>query len=939
MKLVAKVTQSGIARMLGSALVLAVLVSSTGLSLADWGPNRYEVVVRVFEGDPTNNVRVAGASLLMVADDRSNPDHGVAGTTDANGTYVFYVYRGSYNLEIRHPNYNGRDYYGGIFANYQLDASLIPLAQPNPTPTPTPSPVDGACLPTPPRGKPLFNVMPLGNGEGCTDYPMLTVDNVTRGGSGHSVNAQPGDMVRFYVYVHNGTVDYPENEAQNAMVRVGAHGGNLTGTANIYAEAWADNADLINSAQKGGDASVQMGNGNSLEFISGSAKIYGRNFSSPSGASDSIIAGGIGLGNIRGCYDFLKWVTFDARVIGETPAPTPTPTPQPIPTPTPTPGPTPTLAFSKTVRNVSDNQSGFVETTNADPGEQVEFQLTGTITGTIHNVVVTDALPAGLSYVDGSARLNGAPVAVVNGSVNVGTASDTTGNITFRATVAGEGSFAVGSTSVVNTATVTSSIGNRSDIATVVVTKAAPQVPTPTPTPTPTIAFTKSVRNVSANQPEFVDSTSANFGDQVEFQLKTTVTNTVTNIKISDVLPSGLSYVTNSLRLEGTDAGNDLGNINIGTLTAATRNVTFRATVAGEGSFQSGTTVLTNTANLSSSSGNLADTARVTVTKNVTPPPTPTPTPTPNPSPSRARLDIEKEVRNLSDGSNSSYRESVHARKDETVEFRIVIENTSNRTADNVRLSDDLPSQLEYIDDSLRIDGSRSNLDIFDHDANLGDLRRDDSITVTFRARVKTVTQNRTVTNEATARASNAGSVNDEAEVVLVAVQGGSVDINLSKRAWNNTQNRDATTTVARAGDLITYTLAVENRGSSDSLNFVFEDNIADILQLADLQSFSGANYNAGNQTLTWPSVTVPDGSRVEKQFTVRVKSPVPTGTDYVMTNIFGNDVKVRVQQPFVAPSTGAGTTVSLFLSTFSVAGYFLYRRWKQGKLTLALAK
>jgi uncharacterized repeat protein (TIGR01451 family) len=169
----------------------------------------------------------------------------------------------------------------------------------------------------------------------------------------------------------------------------------------------------------------------------------------------------------------------------------------------------------------------------------------------------------------------------------------------------------------------------------------------------------------------------------------------------------------------------------------------------------------------------------------------------------------------------------------------------------------------------------------------------------------------------------------------LIAVLGGSIDINLSKRAYNTTQNRDATTSTARKGDVITYTLSAHNSGSSTASNFVFEDNIADVLQLAELVNYPGATYNSNTHTLTWQSVNISSGSTAEKTFTVRVKNPVPTNTDYVMTNIFGNQVDVLVERPFVAPPTGATSTISFVLALISVFGFFLYRRFKAGKIAL----
>lgn len=454
-----------------------------------------------------------------------------------------------------------------------------------------------------------------------------------------------------------------------------------------------------------------------------------------------------------------------------------------------------------------------------------------------------------------------------------------------------------------------------------------PVNPPPPPAPTPTINLEKVVRNVSNNQSQFVKTTSAEFGDQVEFQLRVTATATVNNIVLSDVLPTRLVYVNNSLRLEGAAAGNNLNNIVVGTMTNATKSVTFRATVADSAQFSGGQTTLVNTANLTSSAGNDTDTASVTVNKTTVTPPPPPPV-NPPPPPANPILSIQKTVRNATIAPNSNFVESVEARKDEQVEFKIVVTNTSATTANDVRVQDVLPSNptLTYVAGTLKIDGVNSTGDIFGSNIGLGNLTQNQSKTLTFMAKVPAVTSHSTATNLAKAWASNAGQVTDTAQVLMIPVQSGTVNLNLSKRAYNNTRNADATTVTAKASDVITYTLKVQNTGTVDAPGFIFEDNLADILQLSELTSYTGATYDANTKNLVWPAQVIPAGGVVEKTFTVRVKNPIPTGTDYVMTNVFGNEVRVPVDRGFVAPATGAASTMSLVFALISVAGFAGYR-------------
>ncbi|MBX4187918.1 MAG: DUF11 domain-containing protein [Candidatus Doudnabacteria bacterium] len=926
MKFVTKVTQSGIARAMASALVLATIISSTGLIMANWGPDRREVVVSVFNGAPGITNGVANAEVKFVATDSSNPDNGVTVTTNANGEYTVNLMQGEYRIETRHPEYYPDNTNILIVNDAFIDISLLPMTTP-PSPTPTPPPTGGNCFPLPPRGQPLLNIWPISeSGSECTDLPLLAGKNITDGGSYASntnINANEGDVLRFRLYVHNGTVDYPDNEAFNVIAK--AILPSASGT--VRAEAWADNASAISSEQKGGNVNISLGSDEYLEFISGSTKVYA-NQNGPveiGGGSDSVVTSGQGLGNMRGCFEFLRQVTFEVRVkkniptptpVPPPPAPTPTPVPPPpAPTPTPVPpppAPLPTVSFEKLVRNLSDNQTSYSKAVNAEPGEQVEFQLRVTTTETVNNITIDDMLPARLNFVDGSLTIDGS-ASIGNNlrSITVGTQSNVTKFVRFKANVSQADQFSEGATTLTNIANLFSSVGSRNDYANVVVIKTVPPV-------TPTIDVQKLVRNVSDNEANFVESTNANFGEQVEFQIKVTSTGTVHNVKIDDDLPSNLTYINNSLRLDGADAGNDINNVIIGSMTSTTKIVTFRATVADEGQFNVGTTTLTNVANLSSSIGSDSDTARVVVTRT-----------SGGGGSSSARLKIEKTVRNVSVNSSSSFTDSVDARRGETVEFRIVVTNTGSRTANNVTLEDILPTNptFTYESGSLRIDGRSSNEDIFGDEGDLGDIDRGDSVTVIFRSVVPSFSSNTTVTNKATADASNTGSVSDTANVRLITVFGGNVNLVLSKKAYNVTQNRDATTVTARRGDVITYTLVVENTGSSTAQNYVFQDNLADILQLADMNGFAPANFDSAAKTLTWPSVDISGNSKVERSFSVKVKNPIPSGTDYVMTNFFGNEVRVNVERPFVAPPTGTASTLSFVFALATVGGYFFYRR------------
>lgn len=165
-----------------------------------------------------------------------------------------------------------------------------------------------------------------------------------------------------------------------------------------------------------------------------------------------------------------------------------------------------------------------------------------------------------------------------------------------------------------------------------------------------------------------------------------------------------------------------------------------------------------------------------------------------------------------------------------------------------------------------------------------------------------------------------------------------------SKKARNITAHiEDANNTTASAGDEITYTLFVKNKGKADISDVPVSENISDILDYADV-----VNLNGGKQgdhgIISWPNQKVRAGATIQEQFTVRVKDPIPQTPasssdpghfDLTMTNVYGNTVTIKLPgspaktAEAVAgslPNTGPGTTLVAGFGITVVVGYFLAR-------------
>lgn len=155
-----------------------------------------------------------------------------------------------------------------------------------------------------------------------------------------------------------------------------------------------------------------------------------------------------------------------------------------------------------------------------------------------------------------------------------------------------------------------------------------------------------------------------------------------------------------------------------------------------------------------------------------------------------------------------------------------------------------------------------------------------------------------------------------------------------SKTAYNVTQGVNATAVAARAGDVINFTLGYAN-SSPNSETLAIEDDVTDVLYAADITDLGGASLVGS--TLRFPSVFVPANSRIDRQFSVKIKS-LPAGTaDTLLSNSFGNGIDIRletsgkagtVKGAFVAPPTGVSEYLPALMALFFTASLFWIKKY-----------
>ncbi|MBI4049992.1 MAG: DUF11 domain-containing protein [Candidatus Doudnabacteria bacterium] len=305
-------------------------------------------------------------------------------------------------------------------------------------------------------------------------------------------------------------------------------------------------------------------------------------------------------------------------------------------------------------------------------------------------------------------------------------------------------------------------------------------------------------------------------------------------------------------------------------------------------------------------------------------------------------LGITKRVLNVSRGE-TTYQSSTNASPGERVRFEVRATTSGNASQSNVIVRDVIPtSQLNLVGGTLLLNGANvSNMeaDFLGSGRNIGSRSPGSTDVFVFDALVAgsgafsgTIT---TVTNTANVRSDQVGTRQAQAQVNVQLAQ--NVQFQQRKTAFNLTQGVDATSIAANPGDSIVYTLYFKNTGAAQLSGIIIEDNIQDILQLAQITDQGGAV--SVNGSIKYASVDIPVGVEVSRSFTVRVRNPseFPAGHDSVMTNIYGNEVRILVRVPAVAaaaiqaqpPRTGPGEWLMTLLAGLTTMSYWLYRKQK----------
>ncbi len=543
-------------------------------------------------------------------------------------------------------------------------------------------------------------------------------------------------------------------------------------------------------------------------------------------------------------------------------------------------------------------------------GSGSTFQTSYPVSGTKNVTVTSGTRTANCTVIVRQPQINSVVCNPLSQTVNIGQPANFTatgGNGTFSWQASG-GSPSTGSGSSFSTSynasgsrTVTVTSGNTSDSCQVLINQNQGY-----------LSIDKSVRNFT-NSGNFSSSIEVENNTTVEYRILVTANGgNVNNVRLLENLPSQLTLVSGSVRLDNTTISDNFSNssISLGTMTSGqTRTLTFRA-VARAISGQS-QTVINNTAIASGdNTPSVSDSATVTIRQLI--------------GTCCKQLAITKQVRNVTTGT--SFQNSVQAANADRVSYEVIVSNVGTETVFNVQLTDALPGLLSLDNSSIRVDGNQFPTGNNLINLSLGTLNVGQQKRITYEVTVN-ATATSVIQNIARATGDGVSQVQDDA---FVYVNSGNTNVTLSKKAWNDTKNVNAQSTHADRENYITYTLMVTNSNSTAVNNFIITDDLSGVLPLADMVELGGG-FLSGN-VISYPAITIPANGSVTKTFKVRVKYHLNTTQSFTMVNTYGNTVTINIpgNTPFEAPKTGASGTSAMVFGGLLSSGLMLWRKRRE---------
>ncbi|MGL4850379.1 MAG: DUF7507 domain-containing protein [Clostridium sp.] len=556
----------------------------------------------------------------------------------------------------------------------------------------------------------------------------------------------------------------------------------------------------------------------------------------------------------------------------------------------------------------SNTGSGVLKTAtpaNADIGTTVTYTLSLTNTGNTvaKNVIVSDTVPVGSTFIPNTVKVNGSVVPGADPNLGIDL-----GNINAGQTV----------TVIFQTMTV-SIPPSKSLVDTPKVTYSYtvdPSIPDTNVTGGGnTVTIPVNHASISPTDGGFVklqDPSFVTVGDTVTYTMiaKNTGSVPANNVKVTDTLDPSLQFVTGSVKVN--NVSNASANPNTG-ITVGTLNPNAIATIT----FNAKVITVPNP-------NPILNQAKVSYNYNVDPNTVVT---TSNPSNVTSGKVNYVDMSKMSKSGNPSY-----VKLGDVLTYTITVPNNGNVDANNVLVKDTIPQGTSFLANSVYVNGiQQGSVDPQVTGINVGTITPNSEAIVKFSVTVNSVPQSGIIENTATSSytytvdpsvpdgRTGTGSSNKETTTVTNASLVGPP----GTEGATNAGTKSGSTKNADIGDTVTYTITMFNSGNVAAINTVIHDTIPNCTTLVNGSVTVNGNPTTGTPGSGITVGTIPAGGTAVVKYSVKVtclSTPPPANLKNQATIDYG-----FITDPTKPPTTVTGvtnlTTIPVTTAGFNING------------------
>ncbi|KFN02976.1 DUF11 domain-containing protein [Bacillus clarus] len=518
-----------------------------------------------------------------------------------------------------------------------------------------------------------------------------------------------------------------------------------------------------------------------------------------------------------------------------------------------------------------------VDKTTAGIGDILTYTITvpNTGTGNAENVVLQDSIPNGTTFVAGSVTVGGVtqPSANPATGINLGTIANNAQRIV---------TFQVRVTSFPNP----NPIQNRAMVS----YQFRPFVGSPLITSTAssnTVRTTINRANVSLQKA--VDLQVANINDVLTYTVNVTNNGNVAanNVIFVDSIPGGTTFVAGSVTVNGISqpGANPANSMNLGSINASqTIVVRFQIRVTSNPLVNPIPNRASVTFNFIAVPGQQPMSGQATSNTVFT---------TINTADIRTRKTVDKSFATIND----------------ILTYTVTIENIGNTIATNVMFQDPIPLGTIFLPNSVTVDGISQSGANPETGFSIVNIPPGGTRTITFQVRIVSSSSGGTVTNRGNVTANfivNPNqlpiTINRQTNTVVTQINTGGLNV-----------IKEVNTNQATVGDILTYTVTVQNTGNALLTNVFFQDVVSLAVSfVANSVTINKSAQNGLNPNSGFSLPNIPVGQSVVVSFEVLIELD-PANEDILNSATVSASFQVNPNEPPVtitSPSNVVNTTL-----------------------------